>query len=245
MANGSRKAGVGLLVIVLVLLGILVAADRGAAWAAEGKISEQVAQKAAERDITMQGEPEVTVEGFPFLTQMFGGEYQAIVITMRKLSLDGVAVERLDVRATSVKADLADVMNGTGNVQAGQVTGDATVPFSAVQEMIGIDGATVDGGKGKLLIHVPFDYGSGSIKAVAEADVKVSDGVLHVDVESIRPEKGKLPSYAQSALDAYAAKLSREIKLPKLPYGMTVRSAKVTAAGVVATAAAKDVSLTS
>ncbi|MGH3648716.1 MAG: LmeA family phospholipid-binding protein [Micromonosporaceae bacterium] len=222
-----------------------MAADRGAAWAAEDKISEQVAQKAAERDITMQGKPEVAVEGFPFLTQMLGGEYQAITIGMKKVSLDGVTVERLDVRATAVKADLSDVMNGTGDVRAGHVTGEATVPFAAVEEMLGIEGAKVDSAQGKLLIHLPFDYGPGTIQAVAQADVKVSGGVVKIDVESIRPEKGKLPSYAQSALDAYASKLSREIDLPKLPYGMKVKSAKVTGAGVVATAEAKDVSLTS
>ncbi|MGH3736510.1 MAG: LmeA family phospholipid-binding protein [Micromonosporaceae bacterium] len=245
MANGSRKAGIGLLVIVLVLLGVVVAADRGAAWAAEGRISEQVAEKAAERDIAMQGEPEVTVEGFPFLTQVFGGEYQAITIVMRKLSVDGVTVERLDVRATTVKAELSDVMNGTGEIRAGHVTGEATVPFAAVEEVIGIEGGSVDGADGKLLIHVPFDYGSGSIRAVAVASVKVKGTVLHVDVESIRPEKGKLPSFAQSALDDYAGELSRDIKLPKLPYDMKITSAKVTGAGVVAVAEADNVPLTS
>ncbi|MGH3716753.1 MAG: LmeA family phospholipid-binding protein [Micromonosporaceae bacterium] len=244
MANGSRKAGIGLLVIALVLVGLVVAADRGAAYAAEGKISEQVAQKAAERDITMQGQPEVDVEGFPFLTQVFGGEYDAITIRMRKVSMDGVTAERLDVRATGVKAELTDVMNGTGDIRAGHVTGEATLAFSAVEEMIGAKGAKVDSSGDKLLIHVPYTTGSITIQAVAEATVKVTDGKVAISVESIRPEKGELPSYAQSALDAYARTLSREIALPKLPYDMTLESAKVTAAGVVATASADNVPLT-
>src|SRR5690606_16376812 len=146
-----------------------------AAWAAEGKIAEQVAKKAADNDITMQGDPEVTVEGFPFLTQVIAGEYEAVDIGMRKVSVDGVTVDTLDIRATGVKASLSDLRSGSGDVRAARVTGDATVGFAQVEELVGVDKAEASEKNGKLVVRAPLAAGPVTVTAVATADVKVSD----------------------------------------------------------------------
>ncbi|MGH3727875.1 MAG: LmeA family phospholipid-binding protein [Micromonosporaceae bacterium] len=245
MAKSGRKTWIGLLVGFLVLVGLLVAADRGAAWAAEGQIADQVAKKADQNKITMQGEPEVTVEGIPFLTQVIGGEYQAVDIRMKEVSVDGVRLDSLDIRATSVKASLSDLRSGTGEIRAARVTGDATVGFGQVEELVGIDGAKVTGKNGKLLVRAPLKAGPVTITALATADVKVSDGSIAIDVQKVTVADGELPDYAQSVLDTYANSLSRKIPLPKLPYGLKVEGAKVTDAGVAATASAQDVPLSS
>ncbi|HEX2416716.1 MAG TPA: DUF2993 domain-containing protein, partial [Micromonosporaceae bacterium] len=125
--NGGRKLGIGLLTSLLVLLGLLVVADRAAAWMAEDRIAEQITKRAAEREIRMRGEPDVSVEGFPFLTQVMAGEFQAINIRMSGVSLDGVDVDTLDIRATGVAADVGKLMNGSGEVRASRLTGSATI----------------------------------------------------------------------------------------------------------------------
>ncbi len=241
--NGGRKVGIGLLTGFLVVLGLLVGADRAAAWVAEDKIAEQIATRAAERDIHMRGEPDVTVEGFPFLTQVAGGEFEAINIRMNEVSLDGVDVDTLDIRALGVAADVAKLMDGSGDVRASRLTGNATVPFSVVEEALGMEGAKVTGSSGQLVIRVPFDFGVGSVTAVAHAGVSVSKGVVRVKVSTVDLADGKVPSYARPALDALARRLSREVAMPKLPYGLKLESAQVTASGVAATATARNVPL--
>lgn len=243
--KSGRKAGIGLLVTVLVLVGLVVLADRGAAWAAEDRIAGQVALKADQQNIAMQGEPEVTVEGFPFLTQVLAGEYEAVTIRMEQVTIDGVQLESIDVRATTVRADLGDLMNGSGEVRAERVAGEATVSFAAVRELIGYEGATVTGQDGKLLIRVPLEIAGGAVSTtvVALADVSVSDGAVKIDVDKVNAEDENLPPGADAALDRVAGSLSRTVPLPKLPYGMTVGEAKVTDAGVAATASARDVPL--
>jgi hypothetical protein len=241
--NGGRKLGIGLLTSFLVLLGLLVVADRVAAWVAEDQIAEQIAKQAAAREIRMRGEPDVTVEGFPFLTQVVGGEFQAVNIRMSGVSLDGVDVDTLDIRATGVAADVGKLMDGSGEVRASRLTGSATVPFSVVEEALGIDGAKVTGDAGQLVIRVPFDYGPGSVTALARAGVSVADGVVKVKVSKVGVVDGELPSFAKPALDAFAGKLSREVAMPKLPYGLKLHGATITDAGVAATASAKDVPL--
>ncbi len=240
--KSGRKTGIGLLVTFLILVGILVLADRGAAWAAESKISDQVAQKAAEKKIEMEGKPDVTIEGFPFLTQVIGGEFQAVDIKMRKLSLDGVSVDSLDVRATDVKADIGDLMNGKGDVRAGEVTGKATVAFDQVEELVGMDGAKVRGKDGKLLITVPVSLGPTKVTALATARVKVYDGGIKIQVDDVSVKEADLPSSLRSEV---ASSLSRRIALPALPYGLKVRGATVADDGIVAMASAQDVPLTS
>ena len=242
----GRKAGVVLLVTALVLVGLLVLADRGAVWAAEDQIARRVAAKAQERDITMKGEPEVNVEGFPFLTQVMAGEYQAITIGMREVSLGGILIDTLDVRATDVRADVSEVMRGSGDVVAGQVTGKATVPFSAVEEFIGKEGASVTEQNGKMLIRMPVTAPGGQVEvtAVITASVKVVDGTLRVEVEDVTTEE-EVPSFAESALRNAAGSLAREIPIPQLPYGLQLTDAEVTSGGVVAIAEAKDVPLVS
>lgn len=243
MARSGRKKWIGLLVGFLVLVGLLVAADRGAAWAAEGQIADQVAKKADQNKITMEGEPEVTVEGIPFLTQVIGGEYQAVDIRMNKVTVDGVTVDSLDIRATSVTASLSDLRSGNGEIRAAQVTGDATVGFGQVEELVGVDGAKVSGRNGKLLVRAPVEAGPVKVTALATASVKVSGGAIAIDVENVTVADGDLPDYAQSVLDTFANSLSRKIPLPKLPYGLKVEGAKVTDSGVAATASAQDVPL--
>jgi hypothetical protein len=241
--NGGRKIGIGLLTTFLVLLGLMVAADRAAAWAAEDQIAEQIAKRAAEREIQMQGEPDVSVEGFPFLTQVVGGEFEAINIRMSGVSLDGVDVNTLDIRAVGVAADVGKLMAGSGDVRASRLTGSATVPFAVVEEALGIEGTKVTGRSGQLVIRVPFDYGIGSVTAVAHAGVSVSKGVVRVKVSEIDVADRKVPSYARPALDALARKLSREVAMPKMPYGLRLEAAQITESGVAATASAQDVTL--
>ena len=241
--NGGRKLGIGLLTSLLVLLALLVVADRAAAWMAEDRIAEQIAKRAAEREIRMRGEPDVSVEGFPFLTQVMAGEFQAINIRMSGVSLDGVDVDTLDIRATGVAADVGKLMNGSGEVRASRLTGSATIPFSVVEEALGIEGTEVTANAGQLVIRVPLDYGVGSVTAVARAGITVTDGVVRVKVSKVGIANGKLPSYAQSALDTLARSLSREVTMPKLPYDLKLRGATVTDSGVAATASARDVPL--
>ena len=204
----SRK-GVALAVTLVALVGLLLLADRGAAWAAEGAIADKVTEKAQQRKIQMSGEPEVTVEGFPFLTQVFGGEYQAIRIQMKDVTVDGVTVSDLDVRATEVQAPLSDLMEGKGDFRAGRVTGDATVPYRAIQELVGVDGAKLSGKGGELVIEAPFDFGAGRVTALVRADVAVDGGVVKLDVKGATLKEGKLMRCSPSSVRTAPARPRR------------------------------------
>src|SRR5262245_48783373 len=112
MAGRGRRRGVILLVILLVIVGLLVVADRVAVGVAESKIATLVAQQTQAQQIKTNGDPDVTIEGFPFLTQVFSGEYDAIDITFNGITAQGVTLSKLDVKATDVSAQMSDLMKG-------------------------------------------------------------------------------------------------------------------------------------
>ncbi|TML33547.1 MAG: DUF2993 domain-containing protein, partial [Actinobacteria bacterium] len=116
-----RRGGrlmVGLLVVVVVLAGLLVASDRIAAYAAERTIATQAKKELAAREITTPTEPKVSVGGFPFLTQVAKGRYDRITIHLDHPSSQGVTLDVLDVTATGVNASTSAIVNGTGSITA-------------------------------------------------------------------------------------------------------------------------------
>ena len=73
---GRRRWPIVLLVLLLVLVGLFVAADRIALGLAEDK-----AATALQSSQNLPQKPDVSVEGFPFLTQLLAGNFGEVVVT--------------------------------------------------------------------------------------------------------------------------------------------------------------------
>jgi hypothetical protein len=103
----GRRLLTVLIVLLLVLLGLLVVADRVGASMAEREIGDQIKQELVAQGLETSP-PEVSVGGFPFLTQVLAGEYESISIQLRDvegtLEGEGVRLPRLDVEARTVTA---------------------------------------------------------------------------------------------------------------------------------------------
>ena len=106
-----RKALLGLLIVVAVGL---VVADRVGVRIAQNRIGQQVA---AQYDLPRQ--PDVTIHGIPFLTQVVGGEYDHITVDIGDWTEQGVTVSDVTVDMRGLNAPLSDVINGdTTNMTA-------------------------------------------------------------------------------------------------------------------------------
>ena len=94
-ASRGRKIWIVLLILVVVLGGLFVAADRIAAYAAERTIASQAKKELVARDITSPSDPTVGVGGFPFLTQVAQGRYDKITIHVDHPSSQGITLDNL------------------------------------------------------------------------------------------------------------------------------------------------------
>src|SRR5262245_10138689 len=104
----KRRRGLTVLLILLfVLVVIALVADRTAAYAAARTIADQAQQQMASQHIHTTEKPTVSVDGFPFLTQVAAGKYKKVVIHSKHLTSSdypGVVLDRLDVTATGINA---------------------------------------------------------------------------------------------------------------------------------------------
>src|SRR5262245_13176199 len=109
--GGSRTPAMLLVFLILVATGLLVA-DRIAAGYTADRMEGQVRGELASHDIST-GSTTVTIEGFPFLTQVASGRYDRIRIDMSDVEANGARLPRLLVMARGVRADPQEVANGT------------------------------------------------------------------------------------------------------------------------------------
>jgi hypothetical protein len=79
-----------LIVVLLVLVALLVVADRVAVAVAEDQVADRIAGRA-----DLPGSPEVDIAGFPFLTQLAAGDYDEITVRASNVPVGGARVLRL------------------------------------------------------------------------------------------------------------------------------------------------------
>lgn len=115
------------LVFLVILGGLLVAADFGFAAIAE----HQISQKAREK-LKLTDDPAVNIHGFPFTTQALSGDYQQITVSAVGIPVGDVLRElELEAELSDVRAPLNDVINGnTEAITIGTLEGAAKIKQS-------------------------------------------------------------------------------------------------------------------
>jgi LmeA-like phospholipid-binding len=124
-----------LIIAVLVIVALAVAADFGAAAAAEYAVAQQLRQQ-----LGLATDPSVRINGFPFLTQALAGRYSNIDVRATGVPAD--PLRDLEVEATlhDVEVPLAAVISGeVQSVQAARVVGRVRIKDSDLGRTIGIE----------------------------------------------------------------------------------------------------------
>jgi hypothetical protein len=96
-----------LVITLVVLAGLLVAADFGAAAVAEHEVS-----KRARVQFGLADDPEVTVRGFSFLLQALSGEYENVDITATGVPVNTLRDVQVEAHLHGVHAPLGDLLSG-------------------------------------------------------------------------------------------------------------------------------------
>jgi hypothetical protein len=206
---------------VLVLLVLLVVLDRVAVAYADNQAAKQMQSQG------FPGKPDVSIEGFPFLTQ----------VANRKL--DHVHMSASNVKegpvTFSMQADATDILLDPG-FQSGtitHVTGSAVIGFGSVASALGVgaSGLTISSAGGnqvKVSLNVlgaPISM-TGTVEQAGPNTLKV-----HLNPPSGLPVSLPIPS-------------NFTIPIPALPLHLTIQSVKVTSQGVLIHASGSDIKFT-
>jgi LmeA-like phospholipid-binding len=118
----------GLIVGLIVLIGLVIAADRIGLLLAQKAIAKTVASQ-----YQLDHEPKVSIKGFPFLTQALGGQYREIDVTVGDVTEQGVRLSDATVELKGVTASVSDALNGDpSEMVADSATSTATVAYRDV-----------------------------------------------------------------------------------------------------------------
>jgi hypothetical protein len=249
-----RRRGTSyLLAIVLVLVAIAVVGDRVAAQFATEKLRTKLVAAVDNHDVRYDT-IDVSIGGFPFLTQVAAGRYDDITIDMtgvRLVTQTGkiVTLPTLHAVASGVDANTEDVIRGDANVVADDVSGTALVSFDTLQSV-------VDYSKYGLQ-NVHFVETAGGVKATAQASVAGLDAFQVSATAGLAVVNGKIQIQLKdltagsvgtiSLVRDYLAQLASSqvaALLPPLPFGLTLENVQVKQDGLSVSAEGHQVELT-
>jgi hypothetical protein len=138
-----------LIIVLLVLLGVLVAVDYGAAAAAESAVSRQMRER-----LGLADDPSVRINGFPFLTQALSGEYRSVQVEAQRVPVG--QLRQVDVRAqlNDVTAPLSELLgsgpktlrvaNADGSERVGTTDLEALLPGVRKLTIANLDANALD-----------------------------------------------------------------------------------------------------
>ena len=222
-----------LLVVLLLLVGLAVVADRVAEQVAEGVVARQIEGELGVR-------PEVEVGGFPFLTQAIGGRYQEITVDAPQVRRGDVTVQDVRATLTGTQVPLSDVVGGSlSEVPVDGLRGSGLVPWSTLEGATG-DRLRLEAEGEQVRVSGTVSALGQSVEGSALATPSVDGSDLRLQAGDVTVDGAPVPGPVAQAL---SAALSLTYQVPPLPYDLRLREVDVTEEGVVVTGAADDVLL--
>ncbi|MEU3144614.1 MULTISPECIES: DUF2993 domain-containing protein [unclassified Streptomyces] len=238
-----------LLIIVVILGGIFVIVDRLAVNFAEGEVADRL--KSTENLATT---PDVSINGFPFLTQVAGGSLDEVQIGIDEYEA-GTGDGKQNIRIDDLRADMRGVefSGDFGSATAADATGTASVTYDELLKTAASESTDVGPGVTASVVGLS-DGGNGKIRVAVEATVlgtklpepvTVLSSVTVVDGDTVRVQADTLPSFG--GVEAAEARV-REItdfeqRIDGLPGGIKLDKVEVGKSGVDITVQGSDVRL--
>jgi len=226
------KAWRWLAVIVVVLLVLLVAADRIGVV-----VAERIAADRIQSAQNLRQRPSVDVDGFPFLTQLASGSFDKVTVTMHDVDVgqDGHVATLNSLRTVLHHVDMSDNFH-TMHARTLAATGSA--PLAQVSRLLG---QTITyAGSGRLSATRSVTVLGRSITATVTSKPVVQGGALSFTDTRIEG--------AGSAVASVSAQISAlfdlTVPLNNIPFGLRAQSVAVDPSGVTFALTGADVSLT-
>jgi hypothetical protein len=222
--------------IVLLVLAVagLIGADRLIKGRAETEVARQVA---AQYRLTER--PEVRIDGFPFLTQALGGEYERITVDIGDYTQQGVTVRELEIVLNGLNAPLSDLLKGDQrNIRARTATASGVIPYEVLQEQVAANGVQKVSRKGDdVLLEGTFSFlGVPAPIGVSVSIEPTAQGIV-ITPETVQSGGIEVP------LALLKRNLTTTVPVTGLPMGSRITAVEPVDAGLRVTGTAQDVDL--
>jgi hypothetical protein len=203
-----RRWPLVVLIIVVVLAGLAVVGDRIAASYAEHRIASEIQKEG------FGSRPDVTIYGFPFLTQVMDRHFPHAHMTARNVHEGPLNISRIDGDVREVRVD-----SGFRKGTIGSVDGTATVSFGDLTKAAGQpDLKLTAAGPNTVKAEVDLDI------TTAEATAQITKVGNQIRVHAVSVEGFPLSDLGDD--------LDFTVPVSGLPMGLTFKSLTVSSKGV-------------
>jgi len=207
-----------LILALVVVVALLVVADRVAVHAADHVVATRI-----QTDQSLSSRPDVSIGGFPFLTQAIGGRLDDVTLTLHDVRRGPVVVNRVTVHLFGVHVSLGSVLSQhLKSVLVDRAKAEVLVTYSDLNSFLASKHLSVEPDGTQLRI-------TGSASVAGRTVSATGDGTLSVSGNDVVVTAGQ--------------QLGFSIPLTGLPFRIKLQSATVTKAGITVTASAEGLVL--
>jgi LmeA-like phospholipid-binding len=135
------------LAVLVVLIGLAVAADYAAA-----ALTESVVSREMRAELNLVDDPSVRINGFPFLTQAIAGRYRSVDVTADHIPVGPLRDVQVRTQLRDVTAPLSQLLAGSRTVSVREAEGTVRIGAPDIERLLPgavdkfyIDGIDADG----------------------------------------------------------------------------------------------------
>jgi LmeA-like phospholipid-binding len=229
-SRGGRRTRRYLLVVAIIIA-LLVVLDFASRAVAENIMATQIQKQGLPK------KPDVSIGGFPFLTQVATKNFQQVTISTTNLPEGPVTISKVDVTASGIR--LRSYSSASGTITS--LSGTALISFASLgntlEQQVGPLGSLLGGAGLNLTAAGPSEVKASLNLLVTSGSAtwrvtRLSGNQLHIGLIS----SSGLPTSLLGSIQSIT------VQIPKLPLGLTIDSVSVTPNGVVGSVSGRDVS---
>jgi hypothetical protein len=216
------------LITLIVIIVVLVLGDRAANAYTENQMASQI-----QTSLGLSGKPSVSIQGFPFLTQLAARDFRTVNINASNETITASSAGSGLLKVASLAATLHGMhIHGLNSATIDQFNASALINFTALGDVGGIPQGITLSADGPNQIKADLSIGPLSESAVAQV---TQTGSNQINVKIVRA--GDIP------VDLLGNLANFSFSIPKLPAGVTIQSISVTQQGLRITAAGQNTTL--
>jgi DUF2993 family protein len=220
VATRGGRALRSFVIVIVVLVVLLVAADRIGVY-----VAERAAGDTMQSSQHLNSRPDVDVTGFPFLTQLAAGEFDEIIVTAHDVPV-GQSAHLLDVSQVRVDFRHVHVARDFSSVRAETASASAFVSYADLGKTLGI--AVSYAGSGRIRATKKITAAGQTLTATITTSPQLRNGALGFASTAVNG-LGQLGNEVGSALNGV---FGLTLPLQGIPFKVRVTSLTAAADGV-------------
>lgn len=224
------------LIVLLVLFGLFVAADRLALHFAEGEAASKI-----QSSRNLPEKPSVSIGGFPFLTQLVGKKFDEVKVTSPELTVnDGKGGPDIRLQDFVIDGKGVRVTGNYSGIVADSGTGSAEMSYADLSSALPNHITVAYGGApGKVKVSGKVDVpvlGAQNVSGTADVSVVNGTGISLGNLSGISGIPDGLGDIVGSVLQP-------KLQIAGLPSGLKLDTVQAGPDGIAVTVSGTDVSL--